>query len=73
MTISALAKAHLSSQDPSGLPARQSAECEVDLEFWREAGGSERWAGLLAAPEELAVVRFCSAARSLAGRLLMHS
>jgi putative transposase len=42
------AKAHLSGQDPSGL---------LDLEFWREAGGSERWRGLLATPEELAVIR----------------
>jgi hypothetical protein len=35
-------------QDPSGL---------LDLEFWREAGASQRSAGLLATPEELGVVR----------------
>lgn len=42
------AAAHLSGRDPRGL---------LDLDFWRDVGGAERWRGLLASPEELAVIR----------------
>jgi putative transposase len=42
------AAAHVSGHDPAAV---------LDLAFWTEAGGAERWKGLQASPEELIQLR----------------
>jgi putative transposase len=42
------AAAHLGGEDSSGI---------LDLDFWRQEGGAERWAALLATPEQMLILR----------------